>query len=300
MRARLLAAAAVVGATLAGASIAVARGTLFSDTGALASSSSSGGGGGLAIGAPITGGTATRVLHEGAGGTLADSATFYVADNTQLRQLWVEGAGSIATQIRARNTSTLQWASTGAYALNDANAYAGLQVMSSTTPGDWNGILWHDQPMLTLASPNATDATVRVNTGGGLHFLFGNPSGGPNIDRESFRMARGEHRSLVDFYAGSEGQGRWFHVDGNGYLVEVDGVATSFRKGRCTLDGSSPSQCAVTLPNVPSGSSPVCTCTNEGTTENAAKKGCAVNVSGTTVTVTAENGATTSVAVLCW
>ena len=295
---RAVAAAAAVALGILATGIAWARGTLIDPTSTLSGSTSSGGAS-LAIGSPITGGTATRVLFEGPGGTLADSPTFSTTDNSQLRQFIVGGAASQVVQARVTNTSSDSWAQSSVVALNNAGSFAGFWVNSSNTTGDWNGVSYANLPMVYLYAPTAGDAVVLTRTGGALRFWFDSGSG-PSSQRESLRVSRNNAYVLGDLYAGSEGLDRWLHVDGNGYLVAVDGKATSFHKGGCVLNGGSPSSCSMSIENVPYGSTPRCTCSVQGVTAAAAAAGCATQVLGSTVQATSADGATYSVAVVCW
>jgi hypothetical protein len=71
-------------------------------------------------------------------------------------------------------------------------------------------------------------------------------------------------------------------------------VAGSTTKTTCTLNGASPSVCTAT---VTAGSQ--CNCSPVGATAAIAAGGCAVGLSGTTLTVTAANSASHVVNILC-
>ena len=301
MRARLLAAAAVVGGTLAGASIAVARGTLFSDTGALASSSSGGSGGGLAIGAPITGGTATRILFEGPGGVLADDA--------RLVQNFTAGADGYAQMSLSHEANGCSL--TGYVAFQGPSNYAYLYDMGDTCNATWGGgdgdQLWRSTAVLngwTSPSGGNSGRMMLLNaTGGPLHVVQQNRLNGTTAEVARFGDG-GRTTVWQGFRAGSQGANRWTEIDGNGYPVQVAGLGVAFTRGRCTLDGANPSTCSVSIGQIPYGVVPACVCTNEGTTKAKAQQGCAVdpvNLGGSgSVTITSDNGATNAVAVVCW
>lgn len=65
-------------------------------------------------------------------------------------------------------------------------------------------------------------------------------------------------------------------------------------RGSCTLDGASPSVCTATVT-----AAAICTCSPVGGTAAIAAAGCAVGLSGTTLTVTSANGATNAVNYHC-
>ena len=65
--------------------------------------------------------------------------------------------------------------------------------------------------------------------------------------------------------------------------------------GSCTLDGASPSVCTATVT-----ASTLCVCANVGATAAIAANGCAVGLSGTTLTVTGANAATHDVNYHCF
>lgn len=88
--------------------------------------------------------------------------------------------------------------------------------------------------------------------------------------------------STIDLYVGPAGTGT-LHVAQGGVN------STS-----CTLNGASPSTCTATVL-----ASSKCVCSPVGTTAAIAAGGCAVSLSGTTLTLTGPNGATNDVNVWC-
>lgn len=81
---------------------------------------------------------------------------------------------------------------------------------------------------------------------------------------------------------------------GSGLLSFAGPVATT-NANTCTLNGASPSVCTATVK-----ASSICTCSNVGATAAIAANGCAVGLSGTTLTVTSANSASNVVNILCF
>lgn len=105
----------------------------------------------------------------------------------------------------------------------------------------------------------------------------------------------------VGFYPGSDntralGQGglRWTtgSFAGNVTLGDLTGDASV--RGACTLNGGAPATCTATVT-----AAAYCTCSNVGTTAAIALTGCAVSLSGTTLTVTSANAANHNVNYHC-
>lgn len=82
--------------------------------------------------------------------------------------------------------------------------------------------------------------------------------------------------------------------DGGPTLNPATGLSGAKFQTTCTLDGASPSVCTAT---VTAGTT--CMCSLVGATAAIAAKGCAVGLSGTTLTVTSANAATDVVNILC-
>ena len=80
-------------------------------------------------------------------------------------------------------------------------------------------------------------------------------------------------------------------------IARVNNVPTAFTKGHCTLNGSNPSQCSVGINSSPYGGDIECVCSIKSATHKGA---CAVNLSGTTLTATTDNGITDDVSFICW
>ena len=292
-------ASAFIGAAMFSVGLAAARGTLMGDTGAIASSS--GGSGGLAIGDAIAGGTAGRLLYEGAGPVLDDDAAYRVLEGTAGSSGSAQNWRAIQVKNEA-DPSAYPYSYAYAQAANSAGNVSQLFVRGTSWPGTWSGgdgtgYNYAGAPRLFFYSPNDSEAVIQTQTGNSntLHFVFG---GG---EQERMRIGPGASVSVFGaFKAGSGGLPRYTEIDQNGYLVQVSGVGTAFHKGQCTLNGGVPAQCTTSIPYVPFGTTPVCTCTLVGTTAASAKKGCAVDVGGSTVTVTSDNGSTEAVNVGCW
>lgn len=80
--------------------------------------------------------------------------------------------------------------------------------------------------------------------------------------------------------------------------LQVDGnliLTASTTKTTCTLNGASPSVCTATV-----RASSTCTCSPVGATAALAAAGCALGLSGTTLTVTSLNGGTHVVNIHCF
>lgn len=87
------------------------------------------------------------------------------------------------------------------------------------------------------------------------------------------------------------GNGDEFQVSSAGALAKVRNATPT---GVCTLNGGSPSTCTATV-----ASGATCLCSVVGTTSQAAGHGCAVSLSGTTLTVTSDNSQTHQVNWIC-
>lgn len=74
----------------------------------------------------------------------------------------------------------------------------------------------------------------------------------------------------------------------------VSGGGATVLTGACLLNGSNPSQCTATV-----AAKSRCVCSPVGTTSGIAAGGCAVSLSGTTLTLTSANGHTNAVTWHC-
>jgi hypothetical protein len=86
----------------------------------------------------------------------------------------------------------------------------------------------------------------------------------------------------------------WVDAGGSRFDGTVDLQSTT-NATTCTLNGGSPSTCTATV-----FAGAVCTCSPVGATAAIAAAGCAVGLSGTTLTVTSANSATNVVNVHCF
>jgi hypothetical protein len=117
------------------------------------------------------------------------------------------------------------------------------------------------------------------------------------------------------FLSNDNGTGRWYFgsaaYTGDGALwlgsivalgtgtaldLTTGGVISAQAKtrGTCTLNGASPAVCTATV-----AASAICTCSIVGATAAIAAKGCAVGLSGTTLTITSANAAGENVNYVC-
>ena len=91
------------------------------------------------------------------------------------------------------------------------------------------------------------------------------------------------------------GSGQYMqNFSSTGRTLLTGGVSSATNATTCTLNGASPSTCTATV-----SASAVCTAIPVGTTAAAGAVDPAVNLSGTTLTVTAANGATNAVNIWC-
>lgn len=255
---------------------AAARGPLI-DQG-VPPSSGGGGGGGLAIGDAITGGTATRLLYEGAGPVLADNAAFTVNDNSSLRQLVVRGDAAPNTsnaQIRIENPNTSNGSVTSDFvSVNYRSDYLLARMYGATSGTDELGLFLGHQGRFQCSTDS--DCVV-VAQGGSLRLANANRIG-----------TSGTIGITIN------GQG----VQLPAYNIEqIAGTPTHFNKGSCALNGGSPSQCSASVTGSTLGGSLACVCSIVGTSHKAS---CQVSVAGGTLTVTSDNGFTDTVNYLCW
>jgi hypothetical protein len=105
----------------------------------------------------------------------------------------------------------------------------------------------------------------------------------------------GAGSSALELYSGP-GNKQWI-IDTSGHLVPSGATQKAQATNNattCTLDGASPSVCTATVT-----ASAKCVCSNVGATAAIAANGCAVGLSGTTLTVTSANGATNVVNIWC-
>lgn len=123
----------------------------------------------------------------------------------------------------------------------------------------------------TLAASNATVTTTDAAT----VYINAAPSAGTN-------------QTLTNAWA------LWIDAGAVRFDGNVDMQSTG-NVGSCTLDGASPSVCTAT---VLAGSK--CTCSPVGATAAIAAAGCAVGLSGTTLTITSANSATNDVNFHCF
>jgi hypothetical protein len=84
------------------------------------------------------------------------------------------------------------------------------------------------------------------------------------------------------------------NIDGATTIAGQVDLTSTKNSGSCTLDGASPSVCTATV-----FSGAKCTCSPVGATAAIAAAGCAVGLSGTTLTVTSANSATNVVNYAC-
>lgn len=245
------------------------------------SPASGGGSGGMSIGGTVTGGTATRLLYEGAGPVLADNDAFTVNDSSSLRQvlLTADPAASVSqAQFRViNNAASTSTVTSDFVALNYNSDYIVGRMYGATSGTDEFGLSLARQGRWQCSTNS--DCVV-VAQGGSLQLGNANRAG----------------------TTGTLG----ITINGSGVqlpsynLEQIGGTATHFTKGHCTLNGASPSSCTGTVAGSTMGGTIECTCSINGTTAAAATAGCAVNRSGTTLTVTSSNGHTEVVTYICW
>ena len=237
-----------------------------------------GGGGGISIGDTIGGGTATRLLFEGAGATLDDSPAFTVADGASLRQLFINADANPSVsqaQFRVANPNT----STGTVSsdlvlMNYRSDYLAVRQYGATSGNDEYGLPLGHQARFQCATES--DCIVAA-TGGSLRLGNGNRAGtagtiGITINNSGVQLPS---------YS----------------LEQIGGTPTHLNKGACGLNGASPSQCSVSVTGSTMGGSLACVCSLVGTGHKAS---CQVSVTNNTLTLTSDNGLTDTVSYLCW
>lgn len=273
MRARVLAAAAIAGAVLSGAGLVLARGPLI-DQGVPPAA----GGGGLAIGDAVNGGTAGRVLFEGAGPVLDDDPafdTYLTANLVMLRANAPTSVSPAQAQMRVVNSNSTTGTATADFvAINYRSDYIAGRMYGQTSGNDELGLAQAHQGRWQCSTDS--DCVV-IAQGGSLQLAHGNRTGtsgtiGITIDGQGVKLPSQS-------------------------IEQVGGVATHLNKGTCALNGANPSQCSVAVTGSTLGGTLACVCSIVGTTHKAS---CQVSVANGTLTLTSDNGLTDNVSYLCW
>lgn len=197
-------------------------------------------------------------------------SSFDITSDTNAATATSVGGAAPVAAITLAPTATLD-ASDSFFALRNA---AGGVLFDVDIEGDVfaaNGQFWGRTSAATMST---TVAGVQIST-----------LATPDANDLIFAVARGPtagYRFTVD----DEGDGVF---TGN---LDVGGTGSVTT---CTLDGASPSVCTATVV-----ASSTCVCANVGTTAAIANNGCAVSLSGTTLTVTSANAAGNVVNIHCF
>ena len=176
---------------------------------------------------------------------------------------------------------------------NNTTGYSFVSNMSVIT-GDSLGTLREDA---FRAVPPASGSIVTSGLMSGFHFVSPTTSGPAAgtltaVEIDNLASAGAGTENAIQVGTGWDNQLalQGFNVSGTGALT----ISASATNTTCTLNGGSPSTCTAT---VTAGTK--CQCTPVGATAAIAAGGCAVSLSGTTVTATSANGLTNLVNLFC-
>lgn len=154
--------------------------------------------------------------------------------------------------------------------------------LSATVP-----YLGYNSGTLALTIASAGDVSLAPASGSAVKSTA---TSGSNAYAVNTSGARVDFGAGANDYASSDGTTVTFAGP-----VAVTGKASiTSNATTCTLDGASPSTCTATVT-----ASAKCTCSPIGATAAIAAGGCAVGLSGTTLTVTSANGLTNVVNIFC-
>lgn len=196
----------------------------------------------------------------------------------------LSGAGTTASPLAgvAASSSVQGDVTTG------AQTFAGAKTFSGSTNFSAASCMAVSQPLRFNASAACTTGpyiyatnadVIKLGSGNGGEVWFDQNGLFPSTDNTRL-LGQGGLRWTNGFFAGSV------------TLGDITGDTTV--RGTCTLDGATPSVCTATVT-----ASAICTCSNVGASAAIAALGCAVGVSGTTLTITSAAAATHNVNYHC-
>lgn len=244
------------------------------------------------------GGYVFKIDKEGDAQFVGDLTFSDALTSTTDATLLVSGAATDAVTSGAVGVFTLkaQQNITAADLLLDVQDSAGNHAFTVTEAGTATALLAVSAPSHSGGSGTSPSA-MSVATGGSYCFSGTSFNSGPCL-----RSSGSGEINYTNNGTGVLVMGLTALTPASASLVTLGTTALPFTdlagdasmRGTCTLNGGTPATCTATVT-----AAAICTCSNVGTTAAIALTGCAVSLSGTTLTITSANAASHDVNYHC-